>query len=189
MSGRWWISPTVGRITQWIGKSNVCWEKSPAFLQVLDDVFENRPAREARADRRRTRHRQGTDRGAAALPVEPLGRRVHQDELRRDQRLAARIGTVRPRSRRVHRRNAQSPRAIRTRRWRHVVSRRTRDHVEARAGKDPAHHRIRRVRTRRRQQDDPRQRATGRGDERRSARRSPTKACSGATCSTGSRST
>ena len=59
-----------------------------------------------RADPRRERHRQGTG-GAHHPPAQPAQERpVHRGELRRDSRGADRVGAVRPRARRVHRRRS-----------------------------------------------------------------------------------
>ena len=102
-----------------------------------------------------------------------------------DSGRAARIGTVRPRSRRVHRRGAASRRAFRAGRRRHAVSRRDRRHAAAAADAFAARARGRRVLSRRRARADSRRCARDRGDAsgsrgeshaRRIPRRSPASA-------------
>ena len=63
------------------------------------------------AHHRRDRHRQGDGRARDPLPQRAARDAADQGELRRDPRNAARIGALRPRARRVHRRARRARRA------------------------------------------------------------------------------
>ena len=85
------------------------------------------------ADHRRIRHRQGA-RGAGAARAQPARRQaVRGAQYRGDPGGPARVGAVRPRARRLHRRRRAAPRALRAGRRRHAVPRRDRRHVAAAA--------------------------------------------------------
>ena len=78
------------------------------------------------AHHRRDRHRQG-DGGAAHPPPQRAARHAaHQGELRGDSRDAARVGALRPRARRVHRRHDDQARQVRAGRRRLDLPRRDR---------------------------------------------------------------
>jgi len=86
------------------------------------------------AHHRRVGHRQGAGR-ADDPPAEPAGvGPVGAAQLRRDSRDAARIGALRPRAGRVHRRDRAAGRRLRARAPRHALPRRDRrdDAVDAR---------------------------------------------------------
>ena len=57
---------------------------------------------------------------AIHYPQRPAGNAAHQGELRRDSGDAARVGAVRPRARRIHRRDHEQERKVRARRWRTI---------------------------------------------------------------------
>ena len=116
----------------------------------------------AGAHRRRAGHRQGADRGAAALSIQPLGGGFPEDELRRHFRSLAGKRTVRPRGGRLHRRNQNPPRPLRAGRRRHPLFGRTGHHLASGAGKAAAGDRVRRIRTGGRQQDPAHRRAPNR---------------------------
>ena len=79
-----------------------------------------------RARARRDRHRQGARRSRAAH-AEPARRQaVPSRQLRDPQRRAARLGAVRPRKRRLHRRDPRPQRPVRSRTRRHHLPRRDR---------------------------------------------------------------
>ena len=71
-------------------------------------------------------HRQGADRPGDPLQLAALGQAVRQGELRGAARHADRVGAVRLRERRVHRRDGAQGRAVRARRRRLAVPRRDR---------------------------------------------------------------
>ena len=102
------------------------------------------------------------------------GRPVHQGQLRRARRDAARERAVRPREGRVHRRHQAQARPLRARRRRHPVPRRDRRHLAGDAGQAPARPAGARVRARRRRGQHQGRRARGLGDQPRPRpRRSP----------------
>ena len=84
--------------------------RSPALREALSRAAKVAPDRDDGADHRRERHRQGARR-ARDPPGERARRRaVRRRQLRGAPRGAARVGAVRPRARRLHRRAiARSP--------------------------------------------------------------------------------
>ena len=66
---------------------------------------------EHRAHHRRDRHRQGARRARDSRPQRAARHAAHQGQLRGDPRDAARVGALRPRARRVHRRDRPPRRA------------------------------------------------------------------------------
>ncbi len=90
------------------------------------------------ADHGRERHRQGT-RCAPDPPAEQARRRaVRRGELRSDPRGADRVGAVRSREGRLHRRDRAQARQVRAGRPRHDLPRRDRRHVAEDAGEGAA---------------------------------------------------
>ena len=138
-----------------------------------------------RADSRRNRHRQGTDRRRHPPQLAALGPQLRQGQLRRAAGEPARIGTVRPREGRVHRRRSPAHRPLRAGRRRHAVPRRNRRHEPQHAGQDPARAAGARVRAPRRHAHHSRRRAphrrhqprpVGDGGRRRSSAKTSTTA-------------
>ena len=131
----------------------------PAGRPLAGDAGNLPRARAADADRshgddhRRIRHRQGTGRpGAARLrqaPQRPVRRGQHGGDPARPHR----IGTVRPRARRVHRRQYPRLRPVRAGRRRHAVPRRDRRHADG--GADPPSARAAAGRIHHRRRPDP----------------------------------
>ena len=76
-----------------------------------------------RAHHRRKRHRQGTRRPRDLSSQQPQHAAVSGGQLRRDSRTIARKRTLRPRTRRVHRRDHATHRQIRAMQQRHDFSR------------------------------------------------------------------
>ncbi len=100
---------------------------------------------------RRARHRQGADRGPAALSVAALGSAAGQAQRRRDPRDPARERAVRPRGRRLHRRDPAPRRPLRARPRRQPVPRRDRRDQPRGPGAAAARGRVRQLRSGRRQ--------------------------------------
>ena len=90
------------------------------------------------AHHRRDRHRQGAGRARDPRPQRAARHAAHQGELRGDPRDAARIGAVRPRARRVHRRDDEQEGQVRARRRRHDLPRRDRHDEPGAAGEAAA---------------------------------------------------
>ncbi len=93
---------------------------------------------EHRAHHRRDRHRQGDGGARDPLPQRAARDAADQGELRRDPRNAARIGAVRPRPRRLHRRDDEQEGQVRARRRRHDLPRRDRHDEPGAAGEAAA---------------------------------------------------
>ena len=94
--------------------------KNPRTAEIDPD---RRADRRARFDSRRKRHRQGTGRRRAAQLEQTARRALRPHQLRRDSRNTAGKRIVRPRKRRVHRRDQTKTRARRGSRRRHDFSR------------------------------------------------------------------
>ena len=77
---------------------------------------------EHRADHRRDRHGQGTRRARHSRSQRAARHAADQGELRGDPRNAARVGAVRPRARRLHRRDDDEEGQVRAGRRRHRSS-------------------------------------------------------------------
>ncbi len=86
-----------------------------------------RADQEHRADHRRDRYRQGDGRAADPSPQRAARHAADQGELRGDSRDAARIRAIRPRPRRLYRRDHDQARQVRAGRRRLDLSRRNRD--------------------------------------------------------------
>ena len=97
-----------------------------------------------------------------SLRAEP---QLRQGQLRRAAGEPARVGAVRPREGRVHRRRQAAHRPLRAGRRRHAVPRRSRRHEPEHAGEDPARAPGARVRAPRRHPDAARRRARHRRDQ------------------------
>ena len=97
------------------------------------------------------------------------GAQLRQGELRGAAGEPARVGTLRPREGRVHRRRQAAHRPLRAGRRRHAVPRRNRRHEPEHAGEDPARAAGARVRAPRRHAHAARRRAADRRDQPRSA--------------------
>ena len=109
-----------------IGRSRVDGGRDPARRARGRD-------QEHRAHHRRNGHRQGTGRARHPRPQRAARHAAHQGELRGDSRNAARVGALRPRARRVHRRDDDEEGQVRAGRRRHDLPRRDRDHEPAAA--------------------------------------------------------
>ncbi len=109
-------------------------------------------------------HRQGARRQRAAQAQPARKRAVRRDQHRRDPEGPARVGAVRPRARRVHRRADDAARPLRAGRRRHALPRRDRRHAVRPADAPAARPRRRPVLSRRRPQPDEEQRARDRRD-------------------------
>ena len=145
--------------------------RDPKMRQAVPRARRRRRDRRHRADRRRDRHRQGAARRGDPPPQPAPRRPVHRLRLRRRPRRADRIGAVRPRARRVHRRGRPIARApsrrptaarcssTRSASWRSAAAgaaARARQAGGAAGGRLDVHARVR---------------ARGRGDQPRPARR------------------
>ena len=110
----------------------------PADAGTEQDGGAGRAHEEHGADHRRDGNRQGA--GGAGHPLPQLAARdaADQGELRGDSRSAARIGAVRPRARRVHRRDHEQEGQVRAGRWRHHLPRRDRHDERRPAGEAAA---------------------------------------------------
>ena len=124
-----------------------------------------------RADPRRNRHRQGTDRQRHPLQLAARAQRDRPPQLRGAAGKPARIRTLRPRARRLHRRRRIAQGALRAGARRHAVPRRNRRSLAALPGQAAARPAGRRIRARRRQQDDQGRRAHHRRHPPRSGNR------------------
>ena len=111
---------------------------SGALQSVLGDRQEGRQEQHDRADPRRNGHRQGADRRRDPPQLAARGAQLRQGELRGAAGEPARIGAVRPREGRVHRRRQAARRPLRAGGRRHAVPRRSRRHEREHAGQDPA---------------------------------------------------
>ena len=147
-----------------------------------------RRQRRHRAHHRRERHRQGTRRPRDLSSQQPQPAAVSGRQLRRDPRATARKRTVRPRTRRVHRRDHAAHRQIRAMQPRHDFSGRNRRHDARHADENPARAANRHVRARRRQPADPGGRARHRRHEQAARSRRGRANSSARTCFTGSTS-
>ncbi len=102
--------------------------ESPALKAVLAQVETVGPDFVDRADSRRDRNGQGAHRPGDPPAVAPQGADARQDELRRDSHGPSGERALRPRARRVHRRDRAEDRPVRARRRRNALSRRGRRH-------------------------------------------------------------
>ena len=118
-----------------------------------------RPDAGDRAHPGRVRHRQGAHRPGAPRGVAARGQAVHQGELRGAVRDAARVGAVRSREGRLHRRAGAQGGAVRAGRRRHALPRRDRRHLPDAPGQAAARPAAEGVRARRRDADDQGRRA------------------------------
>ena len=159
-------------------------------LRLIDRVG---PDRFDRADPRRERHRQGADRRGRARALEPQQPKPFVKlNCAAHSRNAARVGAVRPREGRVHRRGRPQARQVRAGRRRHAAARRDRRHDAGDAGQDPARAAGARVPARRRHADDQGGRPHPRVDQQGPREGGQARARSATTCtsvSTSSRST
>ena len=110
--------------------------ESPAMQTVLQVISRVGPVGRQRPDHRRERHRQGRRRAGAARRVEPRLAADGDRQFRRRLGRRLRERAVRPRARRVHRRQGGSRRPVRARRPGHAVSRR--DRQRARSASRPS---------------------------------------------------
>ena len=126
-----------------------------------------------RAHPRRERRGQGTGGRVDPRAVGAQAPALRAPELRGDPRDAARIGAVRLRARRVHRRAAAQARQVRAGRRRHAAARRDRRHDAGHAGQDPPRPAEPRGRARRRHHDRARRRPHHRVDQQGPAAQRP----------------
>ena len=105
--------------------------RSEPMQQVFKLIGQVAAHRRHRAHHRRKRHRQGTGRARDLSPQQPQPAAVPRRQLRRDSRATAGKRTVRPRKRRVHRRDQPAHRQIRAVQPRHDFPRRNRRHDAA----------------------------------------------------------
>ena len=156
---------------------------------TLQQVLERRPQggqeQLDRADPRRDRHRQGADRRRHPPQLAARRPQLRQGELRGAAGEPARVGAVRPREGRLHRRRPPAHRPLRAGRRRHAVPRRDRRHEPEHAGQDPARAAGARVRAARRHPDAQGRRAADRRDQPRPAGDGRQPASSARTCTTG----
>ena len=130
-------------------------------------VSRHRPAQPEHrhcAHHRRVGLGQGTGRQCAAQAQPACQRPVRGHQHRGDPERPARVGTVRPRARRLHRRPDDAARPFRAGRRRHALSRRDRRHAVRPADAPAARAGRRAVLSRRRPQPDAQQRARDRRD-------------------------
>ena len=85
--------------------------RSRRMQEVIRTARARRAVEEHRAHHRRDRHRQGDGGARDSLPQRAARDAADQGELRGDSRNAARVGAVRPRPRRLHRRDRRARRA------------------------------------------------------------------------------
>src|SRR5690606_5225168 len=116
------------------------------------------------ADHRRVRHRQGARRAGVARELAAGPRAFHRAQHVGDRGRAPRVGAVRSREGRIHRRDRAPHRAFRAGGRRHALPRRDRRYVARRADAPPPCARRERVLPRRRADADPRRRARDRRD-------------------------
>ncbi len=136
---------------------------APAMREVFRSIGRIAGERSQRADHGPDRHRQGARRARGASTQQSFGSSVRRAEHGRDSGGAARVRTVRPRGRRVHRRTQAQPGSFRAGARRHAVPRRDRRHAAVAADAAAARARRERVLSRRRARTDPRRRARRRG--------------------------
>ena len=117
------------------------------------------------ADSRRVRHRQGADRARHPLQLAAREEAVRQGQLRGAARHADRVGALRLREGRVHRRGRPQEGPLRDGRGRHALSRRDRRHQPRHAGQAAARAAGARVRAPRRHRHRESQRPADRRDE------------------------
>ena len=123
------------------------------------------------AGHRRVGHRQGAGGARHPRARQAARSRLRRGQLRGAVSRAARVGAVRPRARRLHRRAQDQDRPARAGRRRHHLPRRDRRHVAGAADQALARARGAQLRARRRLGDDPRRPARGRRDQSGSAAR------------------
>ncbi len=138
---------------------------SRAMSEVMHLIERAAPDRLDGAHPRRERRGQGTGGRVDPRAVRAQAPAVRAPELRGHPGDAARIGAVRLRARRVHRRPAAQARQVRAGRRRHAAARRDRRHDAGHAGQDPPRPPEPRGRARRRHHDRARRRAHHRVDE------------------------
>ena len=155
---------------------------------VLDIVQEGREEQHDGAHPRRDGHRQGADRRRDPPQLAARRAQLREGELRGAAGEPARVGAVRPREGRVHRRRQAAHRPLRAGRRRHAVPRRDRRHEPEHAGEDPARAAGARVRAPRRHAHAAGRRAADRRDQPRPAGDGRERASSARTCTTGSTS-
>ena len=115
-----------------------------------------------RPDLRRERRGQGAGRAVRPRPLRAAGPALRGGELRRHPRRADRVGALRPREGRLHRRDGAAPREVRAGHRRHDLSRRDRRHVAEDPGQGAAGPRGADGRADRRARADPGRRARDR---------------------------
>ena len=134
----------------------------------MQDVFRAigrlEPEHRHGADHRRVGLGQGARRQRAAQAQPARERPVRRHQHRGDPEGPARVGAVRPRARRLHRRADDAARPLRAGRRRHALPRRDRRHAVRPADAPAARARRRPVLSRRRPQPDAEQRARDRRD-------------------------
>ena len=138
-----------------------------------------------RADPRRVGHREGADRARDPLQLAARQEAVHQGQLRGAARHADRIGALRPREGRVHRRRGAQEGALRAGGGRHAVPRRDRRHQPQHPGQAAARPAGARVRAARRHRDDQGRTSGCSPPRTRTSRRPSPTAPSARTCTTG----
>ena len=142
---------------------------SPALQHVLDIVKKVAKSNTTVLIRGETGTGKELIAGAIAPQLAALVAQLRQGELRGAAGEPARVGAVRPREGRVHRRRQAAHRPLRAGRRRHAVPRRNRRHEPEHAGQDPARPAGARVRAPRRHAHAARRRAADRGDQPRPA--------------------
>ena len=140
---------------------------SETLQRVLGVVRKVAKSNSTVLDPRRNRHGQGTGRRRDPSQLAAGVAQLRQGELRRAAGKPARVGTLRSREGRVHRRRSPAHRPLRAGRRRHAVPRRDRRHERQHPGQDPARAAGTRVRAPRRHAHDSRRRATDRRDQPR----------------------
>ncbi len=143
---------------------------STALQKVLDIVKKVAKSNTTVLDPRRNRNGQGADCRRHSPQLAEDVAELRQGELRGPAGKPARVGTLRPRERRLHRRGQAAHRPLRTGGRRHAVPRRDRRHEPEHAGENPARAAGTRVRAARRHSNAPRRRPAHRRDEPRSSR-------------------
>ena len=108
--------------------------QSEAIQTTLRQVKLVAPTVGSRDDHGRIRHRQGTDRARHPRGEQPPRPPADPRQLRGDPARTVRERVLRPRQRRLHRRDARPHRPLRTRRRRHAVPRRGRRNPARTAG-------------------------------------------------------
>ena len=164
---------------------------SGALQSVLAIVKKVAKSNTTVPDPRRNGHRQGADRRRDPPQLAARGAQLRQGQLRGAAGEPARVGAVRPREGRLHRRRQAARRPLRAGRRRHAVPRRSRRHEREHAGQDPARAAGARVRAPRRHAHAARRRPAHRGDQPQPAadgRATASSARTSTTASTSSRS-